>query len=169
MMGCGQCRPPGLDNASRCPHCPQPLQRRQRPDNDGVGHFSMIKWDPFQLSKFRPICSSGIFFDDQMGSFSFDKNIRPRRRHLRTVHLDQPVCSALSRSVCPTSDNSPISTRSSMVVVLPIAILLLREKHGTQNGFCQIHGTLVLYPVPVGPGQVLTSTGYDFTALQGHD
>jgi hypothetical protein len=65
---------------------------------------------------------------------------RPRRRHLRTVHLDQPICSAIPRSVNPTSDNSQISTRSSMVVVLPMAIPPLWEKHGPKNGSRQIQG-----------------------------
>ena len=65
---------------------------------------------------------------------------QPWRRHLRTVHLDQPICSAISRSVCPISANSHISTRSSMVVALPMAIPPLWEKHGPSNGSRQIQG-----------------------------
>ena len=45
------------------------------PGDDGVGHFSIVKWVLFQLSRFMQNCSSGSFFDCQMGTFSLDKNI----------------------------------------------------------------------------------------------
>ena len=48
--------------------------------NDGVGHFSIVKRVHFRLSRFRKICSSGSFFDCQMGTFSIDKN-----NHLPTL------------------------------------------------------------------------------------
>ena len=44
------------------------------PGDDGVGHFSIVKRVLFQLSRFRRNCSSGSFFDRQMGTFSLDKN-----------------------------------------------------------------------------------------------
>ena len=44
------------------------------PGDDGVGHFSIVKWVLFQLSRFRRNRSSGSFFDCQMGTFSLDKN-----------------------------------------------------------------------------------------------
>jgi hypothetical protein len=44
------------------------------PGDDGVGHFSIVKRVRFQLSRFRRNCSSGSFFDCQMGTFSLDKN-----------------------------------------------------------------------------------------------
>ena len=43
-------------------------------DKQEVGHFSIVKWVHFQLSRFRRNCSSGSFFDCQMGTFSLDKN-----------------------------------------------------------------------------------------------
>ena len=49
------------------------------PGDDGVGHFSTVKWVLFQLSGFRRNCSSGSFFDCQMGTFSVDKNSQKRR------------------------------------------------------------------------------------------
>jgi hypothetical protein len=42
--------------------------------DDGVGHFSIVKWVLFRLSGLRRNCSSGSFFDCQMGTFSLDKN-----------------------------------------------------------------------------------------------
>ena len=45
------------------------------PGDDGVGHFSIVKRVLFQLSRFRRNCSSGSFFDCQMGTLSLDKNI----------------------------------------------------------------------------------------------
>ncbi len=45
------------------------------PGDDGVGHFSIIKWVLFQLSRFRRNNSRGSFFDCQMGTSSADKNI----------------------------------------------------------------------------------------------
>jgi hypothetical protein len=44
------------------------------PGDEEVGHFSIVKRVPFQLSRFRRNCSSGSFFDCQMGTFSLDKN-----------------------------------------------------------------------------------------------
>jgi len=44
------------------------------PGDDEVGHFSIVKWVLIQLSRFSPNCSSGYFFDRQMGTFSLDKN-----------------------------------------------------------------------------------------------
>ena len=41
---------------------------------EGVGSFSIVKWAPFQLSKFGKCARSGPLFDCQMGSFSVDKN-----------------------------------------------------------------------------------------------
>ena len=46
------------------------------PGEDRVGHFSIVKRVLFQLSRFRRNCSSGSFFDCQMGTFSLDKNSR---------------------------------------------------------------------------------------------
>ena len=42
---------------------------------EGVGSFSIVKWAPFQLSKFGKCGRSGPLFDCQMGPFSVDKNI----------------------------------------------------------------------------------------------
>ena len=44
------------------------------PGDDRVGHFSIVKRVRFHLSRFRRNCSSGSFFDCQMGTFSLDKN-----------------------------------------------------------------------------------------------
>ena len=46
------------------------------PGDDGVGHFSIVKWVLFQLSRYTLNNPSGSFFDCQMGTFSLDKNSR---------------------------------------------------------------------------------------------
>lgn len=56
---------------------------------EGVGSFSIVKWAPFQLSKFGKCARSGPLFDCQMGSFSVDKNklsyLRKRNRERKTL------------------------------------------------------------------------------------
>jgi hypothetical protein len=41
----------------------------------GVVPFSIIKWSPFQLSRFKRGAQSGPLFDQQMVPFSIDKNM----------------------------------------------------------------------------------------------
>jgi hypothetical protein len=43
-----------------------------------VGTFSINKWVLFRLSRFRRNGQSGYFFDQQVGTFSIDKNNQPR-------------------------------------------------------------------------------------------
>ena len=52
--------------------------------DDRVGHFSIVKWVLFQLSRLRRNCSSGSFFDCQMGTFSLDKNTNCRPTSIGT-------------------------------------------------------------------------------------
>ena len=59
------------------------------PGDDGVGHFSIVKWVLFQLSRFRRNCSSGSFFDCQMGTFSLDKNKQVNESIKLVPHKDK--------------------------------------------------------------------------------
>ena len=48
-----------------------------------MGSLSIVKWAPFQLSKFGKCARSGPLFDCQMGPFSVDKNKQEWKEILR--------------------------------------------------------------------------------------
>jgi hypothetical protein len=51
-----------------------PAHTVHSPDDYGVVPFSIIKWSPFQLSRFKRGAQNGPLFDQQMVPFSIDKN-----------------------------------------------------------------------------------------------
>ena len=55
-----------------------PAHIAHRPDDYDyeVVPFSIIKWSPFQLSRFKRSAQNGPLFDQQMVPFSIDKNKR---------------------------------------------------------------------------------------------
>ena len=93
------------------------------PGDDGVGHFSIVKRVLFQLSRFRRNCSSGSFFDCQMGTLSLDKN--------SIQHVDHRIPARMLRIV---------AFRQTDVYLVPVRYVVRLQLKGTYLGdgcFCR--------------------------------